>query len=102
MNHYDDCRNRVRDHLIGTNMHYREVFDLVEQNKQIMTFKFLSETKVPTLTNVNRTWIASHIWTFLGKWMTNTQLRRRLALAQGEEFNGVEVWQSLFVEYMGG
>ena len=83
-------------------MHSREVFDLVEQSKQIMTIKFLSETRVQRLPNINWTWIASHIWTFLGKWMTNTQLRRRLALAQGEEFNGIELWRSLFVEYMGG
>ena len=34
--------------------------------------------------------------------MTNTQLRRRLALAQGEEFNGIELWRALFLEYMGG
>ena len=53
--HDDDWRNRVRDHFIGTNMHDREVFDLVEQSKLIITFKFLSETRVQTLPNINWT-----------------------------------------------
>ena len=71
INHYDDWRNRVRDHFIGTNMHYREVFDLIEQRKHIITFKFLSETKVATLPNIHWPWVAPHIWTFRGKRMTN-------------------------------
>ena len=88
--------------LLGPTCTIERFFVLVEQNKQIITFKILSETRVPTLPNVKWTWIASHIWTFRGKWMTNKQLRRRLALAQSEEFNGVELRRSLFVEYMGG
>ena len=100
--HYDDWRNRVKDHFTATNMHYREVFELIEKNKNIITIESLNSTNISTLPNVNWLWIASHLWTFIGKWMTNNQLRRRLALAQGEEFNGIELWRALFVEYMGG
>ena len=75
---------------------------MIEQNKGIITLQALATSAIPSLPNINWGWIASHLWTFLRKLMANAQLRRRLSLAQGEEFNGVELWRSQFVEYVGG
>ena len=100
--HYANWRNRIRDHFISTNVYYSEVFDLIEQTKNILTLQTLNDARVPTLPNVHWRWLASHLWTFIGKWMTNGQLDRRITLASGEEYNGVELWRALFVEYHGG
>ena len=100
--HYANWRNRIRDHFISTNVYYCEVFDLIESTKQMLTLKTLNDARVPSLPNVNWRWLASHLWTFLGRWMNNTQLDRRITLASGEEYNGVELWRALFTEYHGG
>ena len=100
--HYDNWRIRVRDHFVATNVHYSHIFDLLEQTRTIIGLKDLASLKVTALPNINWNWIASHIWTFVGKWMTDTQLNRRLTLAQGEAYNGTEVWRALFHEYSGG
>ena len=102
IHHYANWRNRIRDHFITTNVHYGEVFDIVERTKVPLTLIVLSNAKLPTLPHLNWRWVASHIWTFIGKWMNDTQLERRLTLAGGEEFNGIELWRSWFVENIGG
>ena len=37
INHYDDWRYRVHDNFVGANLHYREVFDFIENSKQLTT-----------------------------------------------------------------
>ena len=59
--HYSNWRNRIRDHFITSNVHYGEVFDLIEKNKTPITMAMLATTHVPTLPNVNWRWIASNI-----------------------------------------
>ena len=81
--HYANWRNRIRDHFISTNVYYCEVFDLIESTKSILTLRTLNDARVPSLPNVNWRWLASHLWTFLGRWMNNTQLDRRITLASG-------------------
>lgn len=100
--HYANWRSRIRDHFISTNVYYCEVFDLIESTKQMLTLQTLNDASVPSLPNVNWRWLASHLWTFLGRWMNNVQLDRRITLASGEEYNGVELWRALFTEYHGG
>ena len=46
--------------------------------------------------------MASHLWTFTGGFLTDSQLNRRTNLTLGEEFNGLELWRALCMENCGG
>ena len=80
-------------------MYYKEIFDQVEKEKNVVNVGALVNISAPTLSNLNWAWVGLHVWTFAGKWMNDTQLGRRLTITQGEDYNGLELWRALFVEY---
>ena len=82
--HNGNWRNRIRDHFISTNVYYGEVFYLVEKSKFPLALALLGSSQIPSLPNLNWRWIASHVWSFVGKWMTDSQLKRRVTLSGGE------------------
>ena len=61
----------MRDHFIGTNMYYKDVFDILAKEKVVLDWSVLSRTRISILPNVNLSWIASHIWSFTGRYMTD-------------------------------
>lgn len=99
---YDTWRMRVRNHFVATNCNDSRVFDLIENNKQPTKFADLPATNVPGLPNMDWQWIAMHIWTFTGNFLSDSQLARRTTLVGGEEFNGLEFGRTLFSENVGG
>ena len=100
--HYDNWRTRVRDHFIGVNCNYSTVFRMVEKEKAPISWASLAATRNPELPYVNWQWMATHLWTFTGQFLTDTQLQRRTDLTLGEEFNGLELWRALYGENSGG
>ena len=99
---YDNWRRRVRDHFTGTNLFYKDIFDMVESEKSTISWSRLATLKVAALPNLDWQWIASQIWSFIGRFMTDTLFGRRLTLTCGEEFNGLELWRALWMENHGG
>ena len=92
---FDNWRRRVRDHFTGTNMFYKDIFDMVEAEKTTISWAKLATLRVAILPNLDWHWIASQIWSFIGRFMTDTVFGRRLTLTCGEEFNGLELWRAL-------
>ena len=99
---FDNWRRRIRDHFVSVNCHYTEVFKIIENNKSPIRWSELRATYVQELPNLNWEWVASHLWSFTSSFLTDTQLDRRMALVQGEEFNGIEFWRALYQENIGG
>ena len=98
---YDKWRLRIRYHFIHTNQYYMEILDIIEKEKNILNWSKIWNTRLPSLPNLNWPWIATHIWNFVGRHVSDTMLGRMEALAQGKEFNGVEVWRALYLEFIG-
>ena len=99
---FDKWRLRVRYHIISTNMSYKDIFDIIEKTKSIVSFSALAVTRVHHLPNVNWIWSANHLWGFIGKVLNDTMLGRMQTMAQGEEFNGIELLRAIYLEFMGG
>ena len=102
MIHFDNWRRRIRDHFISVNCNYAKVFELAESAKVPIKWELLPTTHIPDLPYVNWSWIATHIWTFTGAFLTDNQLLRRSTLTLGQEFNGLELWRALYMENCGG
>ena len=102
MAHYDNWRRRVRDHFVSVNHNYSTVFNLIENTKSPIRWNSLATTVARELPYLDWQWVATHIWTFTAGFLVDTQLSRRTTLVMGEEFNGIELWRSLFRESCGG
>ena len=100
--YYDKWRLRLRYHFIATNMFYQNIFDMIENSREPITFQMLSTASVPLLPNVNWIWLSNHIYGFVGKCLNDTMLGRMSTMAGGEEFNGFELWRAMHVEFRGG
>ena len=99
---FDNWRRRIRDHFVSVNCHYTEVFKIIENNKTPIRWSDLRMTHVQGLPYLDWEWVATHLWSFTSSFLTDTQLDRRMALVQGEEFNGIEFWRALYQENIGG
>ena len=99
---YDKWRLRIRYHFINTNMYYKDIFDLIEKEKNIINWRTMSNCRVPDLPNVHWAWVATHLWSFVSRFLGDTMLGRMDTLANNEEFNGIELWRNLYLEFMGG
>ena len=102
MARYDNWRRRIRDHFVNTNHNYSKIFDLVEGTKVPIKWATLSTAYVQELPFLDWQWVATHIWTFTANYLNDTQIERRGTLCMGEEFNGLELWRTLFRENCGG
>ena len=100
--HYDTWRMRVRNHFVGTNCNYLHVFDLIEKCKTPIAWAALAYTNVDELPYMDWHWIATHLWTFTGNFLNDSQLKHRSTLVGNEEFNGLEYWRALYAENIGG
>ena len=101
MARYDNWRRRIRDHFVNTNHNYSKIFDLVEGTKVPIKWATLSTAYVQELPFLDWQWVATHIWTFTANYLNDTQIERRGTLCMGEEFNGLELWRTLFRENCG-
>ncbi len=99
---FDTWRMRVRNHFVGANCNYSRIFELIESNKIPIRWAQLANTHVEDLPYLDWQWIATHLWTFTGNFLSDAQLTRRAALVGGEEFNGLEYWRALYSENVGG
>ena len=102
MARYDNWRRRIRDHFVNTNHNYCKIFDLVETTKSPIKWAALASTQVAELPFLDWQWVATHLWTFTANYLTDTQIERRGTLCMGEEFNGLELWRTLYRENCGG
>ena len=102
MAHFDTWRQRVHDHFIGVNCNYAKVFALIENQKTPIKWANLNSTVIPDLPHVQWEWVATHLWTFLGGYIDNTLLGRRLTMANGEPYNGLELWRAMYQQNIGG
>ena len=48
---YDNWRKRIRDHFVGANMYYKDVFHIIEKEKNVISWNALNLTKNPRLPN---------------------------------------------------
>ena len=99
---FDTWRMRVRNHFVGANCNYSRIFELIETNKTPIKWATLARTQIADLPYLDWQWIATHLWTFTGNYLSDSQLTRRAALVGGEEFNGLEYWRALYSENVGG
>ena len=102
MANFDTWRQRVHDHFISVNCNYAKVFNLIENQKTPIEWAKLAMTTIPELPYVQWQWVATHLWTFLGGYINDTLLGRRLTMANGEPYNGMELWRALYQENVGG
>ena len=58
--------------------------------------------KVASLPNLDWQWIARQLWTFTGRYMSDTMFGRRMTLTGGEEFKGLELGRAMYMDNMGG
>ena len=99
---YDNWRRRIRDHFVSVNCNYALVFDMVERQKTQINWHQLASTRVPEMPYLNWQWVSTHLWSFTGAYLTDTQLTNRMTLVGGQEFNGLEHWRSLYLQNCGG
>jgi hypothetical protein len=99
---FDVWRTRIRNHFVSKNANYSKIFEIIEKNKIPIPLHSLSNTRIPELPNIDWCWIATHLWTFTGNFLSDDQLTHRMTLVAGEEFNGVEYWRALFNQNVGG
>ena len=99
---YDNWRRRIRDHFVSVNCNYALVFDLIEQQKTPIDWNLLATTRVAELPYLNWSWVATHMWSFTGAYLTDNQLTNRSTLVGGQEFNGLEHWRALYLQNCGG
>ena len=77
MAHYDNWRIRMRDHFMSTNCNYATIFELVESNQSRLDWMTIANARVQALPNMNWQWIASHIWTVTGTYLSDIRLNRK-------------------------
>ena len=99
---YDNWRRRIRDHFVSVNCNYAKVFDLVEQQRTPINWHQLTTLRVPELPYLNWQWVSTHLWSFTGAYLTDSQLTNRVTLVGGQEFNGLEHWRALYLQNCGG
>ena len=99
---YDNWRRRMRDHFISTNCNYATIFRIVETNKARIDWMSIANTQNPELPHLNWQWIAQHLWSITGNYLTDNLMNKRTDMTLGEEFNGLELWRALFNEHCGG
>ena len=87
---YDSWRRRVRDHFVGVNCNYGLIFDVVEQTKVPINWLSLSTTYFAQLPRMNWEWASTHLWTFIGGYLSDDMMRRRLTLTNGQDYNGLD------------
>ena len=58
MKGYENWRRRIRDHFIGTNIHYKEIFDIAEAEKHAIPWDGLPTTFIASRPNLCWQWIA--------------------------------------------
>lgn len=80
---YDSWRRRVRDHVVGVNCNYGLIFDTIESTKVPINWSALGTTRVHQLPYMNWEWAATHIWTFIGGYLSDDTMRRRITLTNG-------------------
>ena len=99
---YDNWRRRVRDLFTSTSMFYKDVCDFIEGEHAMIPWAKLATLKVASLPNLDWQWIAEQLWTFTARYMSDTLFGRRMTLTGGEEFNGLELWRTMYMENMRG
>ena len=62
----------------------------------------LSMYTLPNGIVIDMNWISTHLWSFVGRNVTDPVHGRRLTLTQNQEDNGIELWRALFVENESG
>ena len=102
---YQTWANRMKDHFCEKNPNWSHVFKLIESwkipisNSQLGT-NVIGDTHNPIIVDFN--WVANHLWTFIGKQITDTMYYSRTTLTNGEDGNGVELWRALYIQNEGG
>ena len=99
---YDSWRRRVRDHFVSVNCNYGLIFDTIESTKVPINWSTLAMTRNQQLPFMNWEWAATHIWTFIGGYLSDDIMRRRMTLTNGQDYNGLELWRALYAENNGG
>ena len=61
----------------------------------------LATLKVAILPNLDWQWMSPLLWSFNGRFMSDSLFGRQLTLAGDKEFNGLELWRVLYMENMG-
>ena len=102
MANFDTWRQRVHDHFINVNCNYAKVFALIEGQKTPIAWAKLCTTMIPELPYIEWEWVTTQLWTFLGGYINDTLLSRRLTMANGEAYNGMELWRTMYQENIGG
>ena len=98
---YEGWCSRMREHAATSNTKYLHIFDLIEKTGRPIRSTDLDTLSVEGL-KVNWRLIAIKLWTFIGDNVTNLIHSRRTQLTQGDEFNGIELWRSLYIKHKGG
>ena len=99
---YRNWADRVKDHCKEVNPSYSYIFELIQRERQPIAMNALGMYTLPDGVTVDLHWIAKHLWSFIGRNVTDVVHGRRLTLTQNQEDNGVELWRALFVENEGG
>ena len=101
---YKTWANRVKDHFIKKNSDWHYLFHEVEAQKTPIARDLLKMSWMHgngcTL-DVDFSWCANALWTFVGEHVIDTVYNNRNVLAGGHN-NGLELWRSLFVKHEGG
>ena len=103
--HYKIWADRIKDHFKERNSDWTFIFKLIESSKSPIWKHSLSQSTVGNSVRcsaVDFQWVTSHLWTFIGKHVTEVVYSRRMTLTNGEEDHGMELWRALFVENEGG
>ena len=81
----------MRDHFVGVNCNYGLIFDKIEQTKVPINWSSLCTTRDQHLHHMNWEWASTHIWTFIGGYLSDDMMRRRMTLTNGQDYNGLEL-----------
>ena len=99
---YREWRELMRDHLIGANQGYGRSMHEIEKYKTPLTLQYLHANNYLPGMDIDMTWIAKSLWTFMVRHVKPDIRRTFRTLVDGEELNGAELWRMLFVNNQGG
>ena len=100
--HYRTWATRIRLHMMSKQTGWLRILELTESEQKPLTKERIASFKEVDSKPVNVAWLSQHLWALICNNVTNAVQVHAVALAGGEEFNGLELWRRLVISHEGG
>ena len=100
---YRDWHDLMRDQRLSANQGYGRILYELEQQVEPLYMNTILANPYPIRGfNCDIAWITKHLWTFIARNVIKSFRKSLKSLVAGEEFNGLELWRTLWISNEGG